>query len=225
MRVEEIIERLQAEADPGNLAGMARFGINPEKALGVRVPALRRLARELGRDRTRALELWARGLRETRILASLTDDPAMLTAGQMEAWTAEFYDWEICDQCCANLFEKSPLAWSKAGEWSGREDEFFKRAGFVLMARLAVSDKKTGDKEFENFFPLIEREADDDRNLVKKAVNWALRQIGKRSFHLNGLALETAARIKKRGSRAAGWISSDAIRELTNPAILGRIKR
>ena len=223
--VDKIMKRLKSEAVPTNIKGMARTGINPDKAMGVKIPVLRRLARELGRNHELAAALWSNDLRETKILASMIDDPQMLTPDQMEQWAGDFYDWEICDQCCANLFEKSRLAWSKAIEWSGREDEFYKRAGFVLMARLAVSDKKTPDSEYEKFFPLIVREAHDGRNLVKKGVNWALRQIGKRSFYLNSLARETAEAIKKQGSKSAGWIASDALRELSDPAVLKRIKR
>ncbi|MEW5723182.1 MAG: DNA alkylation repair protein [Thermodesulfobacteriota bacterium] len=219
-----IARRLEKMGDPEAVAGMSRAGIAPGKAYGVKIPVLRTLAREIGRDHGLALELWSIDNRETRILASMIDEPKKLTEAQMEAWAGEFWDWEVCDQCCANLFEKSPLAWTTAVKWAGRPEEFVKRAGFVLMARLAVSDKKAPDSAFEPFFPLIIREAADKRNFVKKAVNWALRQIGKRNPALNQKAVDAARRIQELDSRAARWVAADALRELGSRAVQARLK-
>ena len=225
MELSQIMLRLRSLGGSKSVAGMARVGIDPERALGVSIPDLRRLAREIGRDHLLAGELFAAGLRETMILASMVDDPGQLTSGQMENWAAEFYDWEVCDQSCANLFEKNILAWSKAVEWSERREEFVKRAGFVLMARLAVSDKKAADDAFRPFFPLIVREAVDERNMVKKAVNWALRQIGKRNLVLNAEAVRTSQTILALDSRSARWIANDALRELTGAPVLARLEK
>lgn len=155
----------------------------------------------------------------------MIDDPRAVTEEQMERWAKDFGYWEICDQCCMNLFEKTKFAYQKAVEWSSSDKEFVKRAGFVLMARLAVSDKKVDDKEFVKFLPIIKRESTDNRNHVRKAVNWALRQIGKRSLNLNKIAIKTAKEIQKIDSRSAKWIASDALRELTSEAIQERLRR
>jgi 3-methyladenine DNA glycosylase AlkD len=215
MRSEEILRRLRAMGDPRAVAGMARYRINPTNTLGVPVRELRRMALEIGRDHQVAKRLWASGVHEARILASLIDEPALVTGMQMERWVNGLDSWDVCDQCCGNLFGKTPQAYRKAAEWSRREEEFVRRAGFVLMARLAVHDKRASDRKFLGFFPMIERASTDDRNFVKKAVNWALRQIGKRSPLLHQEALKTARLIQCRDSRAARWIAADAIRELT----------
>ncbi|MBW2617968.1 MAG: DNA alkylation repair protein [Deltaproteobacteria bacterium] len=223
MNLDEVMKRLRGLADPASVAGMAGYGIVGQ-VLGVKIPQMRRLAKEIGRDRDLAAQLWAEGFRETRIVASMIDDPKALTEEQMEEWAAGFDSWEVCDQVVMNLFEKHPLAWTKAVEWSGRGEEFVKRAGFVLVARLAVSDKKAADEKFWPFFDLIEREADDGRNYVKKAVNWALRQMGKRNQNLNARAIETARRLAGRESASARWIASDALRELESEAVRARLK-
>jgi 3-methyladenine DNA glycosylase AlkD len=203
---------------------MARFGINVNNALGISVTQLRKLARQIVRDHDLAKKLWATGIHEARILATIVDVPTEVTEVQMEAWAAEFNSWDLVDQCCGNLFDKTPHAWDKAMEWSGREEQFVKRAGFALMAYLAVHDKKAADGRFERFLPIIQREASDDRNFVKKAVNWALRQIGKRNARLNELAIQRAERIKKLDSKAARWIAADALRELTKPSVQQRVR-
>ncbi len=220
----DILKRLKSLSDPKAVEGMARFGINPENTYGVSIPNLREIAKEIGVDHALAQELWASNIHESRILASMIDRPEMVTEEQMEAWVKDFDSWDVCDQCCMNLFEKTGFAYHKAVEWSSNDKEFIKRAGFVLMARLAVSDKKADDKQFEGFFSIIKKESDDKRNFVKKAVNWALRQIGKRNLSLNKEAIETAREIQKMDSTSAKWIASDAIRELTSEAILERLK-
>jgi len=235
--IETILQRLEAERNPAALAGMARNGITPARAYGVKIPVLRQLAREarvqLAREarvkdkaanHALALQLWANDTRETRILASMIDAPQLVSEVQMESWAAAFDYWEICDQCCQNLFEKTPFAYQKAVEWSEREEEYVKRAGFVLMARLAVSDKKAADERFAAFFPLIEREAGDTRDMVKKGVNWALRQIGKRNLALNRQAILVGERIRQQESKAARWVAGDALRELMGTAVQSRLK-
>jgi 3-methyladenine DNA glycosylase AlkD len=224
MNVDRVMAELENLADPDRLDGMARAGIASDRAMGVKIPDLRRLAKQIGRgDHELALALWTKGGRETMILASMIDDPRQVTDQQAEAWAKDFYDWEVCDQTVANLLEKTPLAWDKAAQWSIRPEEGVKRAGFVLMARLAVSDKKARDQMFYPFFPMMVREAADGRNLVKKAVNWALRQIGKRNPNLNQRALQTARQIQEIDHPAARWIASDAIRELESEAVRKRV--
>jgi len=215
----EIIQRIKSLANPENVEGMARFGINPANTYGVSVPVLRKMARETGRDHELALALWASGIHEARLLACFIDRPDMVTEAQMEGWVKDFDSWDICDQCCSNLFDRTPVAHEKAVAWCEREEEFVRRAGFVLMAALSVHDKKASDEVFLRFLPLIKEYATDQRNFVKKAVNWALRQIGKRNPKLNGAALKTAEEIKKIDSRSARWIASDAIRELSSDAV------
>jgi 3-methyladenine DNA glycosylase AlkD len=188
MQLEEILNQLKALANPDNVAGMARYGINPNDTLGIAIPTLRQMAKQIGKNHDLAQQLWASGIHEARILATLIDRPQEVTEAQMGAWASDFDSWDVCDQCCFNLFDKTRWAYQKAREWSGRDEEFVKRAGFALMAGLAIHDKRAGDDAFLPFLPIIQREAIDSRNFVKKAVNWALRQIGKRNANLNQLA-------------------------------------
>jgi len=225
MQYNDILKKLKSLSDPEAVKGMARYGINPENTYGVSIPNLRKIAKEIGTDHALAQQLWASGIHEARILASMIDELEMVTDAQMESWVKDFDSWDVCDQCCMNLFEKIKFAYQKAVEWSANDKEFIKRAGFVLMARLAVSDKKADDKQFEPFFPSIKRESVDNRNFVKKAVNWALRQIGKRNPNLNKMAIKTAEEIQQINSRSARWIASDAIRELTSEAIQKRLTK
>lgn len=211
-------------SNPEAVMGMARFGINPENTYGISIPDLRKMAKEIGRDHPLAQELWSSGIHEARILAGMIDDPKMVTEEQMESWVKDFDSWDVCDQCCMNLFEETKSAYQKCVEWSSREEEFVKRAGFVLMARLAVSDKSAKDEMFLKFLPVIEREAIDNRNFVKKAVNWALRQIGKRNIQLNKMAIRTAKKIQGMDSKSAKWIASDAIQELTSKEVQERLQ-
>ena len=166
----------------------------------------------------------ASGIHEARILASMIVDPKMVTSEQMERWVRDFDSWDVCDQCCNNLFKKTGVAYGKAVEWSASDAEFVKRAGFVMMACLAVGDKKADDAQFVPFLRIIVRESGDSRNFVKKAVNWALRQIGKRNAGLNRKALEAAEAIRKMDSKSARWIASDAIRELESEAVQKRLR-
>jgi len=213
-RADEVIARLEAIGDPANVAGMARFGIRPRtRVLGISVVALRKLARELGPDHSLAGALWRSGIHEARLLATKVDDPAKVTKAQADRWVRTLDSWDLCDQLCGNLLDRTPLAVEKALEWSRREPEFEKRAAFALMASLALKDGAP-ERTLERFLPVIRREAADDRNFVKKAVNWALRQIGKRSDRMRKKAIATAERIATIDSRAARWVASDALREL-----------
>ena len=225
MQYDDIIERLKTMSDPEAVKGMARFGINPVNTYGVSVPNLRRIAREVGKDRALAQRLWTSGIHEARIIAGMIDVPEMVTDVQMESWVKDFDSWDVCDQCCSNLFDKTKFAHQKAVEWSKREEEFVKRAGFTLMATLAVHDKKAADEEFLKFLPVIKDGSVDNRNFVKKAVNWALRQIGKRNHNLNEMAIKVAEEIQQINSKSARWIASDAIRELTSEAIQNRLNK
>jgi len=224
MDIDQVISRLREMANPADLEGMARVGIQIGNSVGgIAMPKLNKLAKEMGKDHELALQLWASGIREARLLACMVADPKTITEVQMERWVADFDSWDVCDSCCGYLFHKTPFGYSKALEWSERQDEFVKRAGFALMAYLAVHDKKAHDEKFLVFLPVIKREATDERNFVKKAVNWALRQIGKRNIRLNQAAIDTAEEIKQIGSKSARWIAADALRELTGDAIQARL--
>jgi 3-methyladenine DNA glycosylase AlkD len=202
-------------SDPSQREGMARYGIRVDRALGgVGVPALRAMGRRLGKDHDLAVALWATGIHEARLLAAFVDDPTKVTEDQMEAWAAEFDSWDIVDQVTGSLFDRTPFAWPKAREWSRRPEEFVKRAAFAMVAGIAVHDKRAPDRVFLAFLPVIEREARDPRNYVRKGVNWALRQIGKRNRALNEAAIACAERILASGDRSARWVASDALREL-----------
>ncbi|MBF0565331.1 MAG: DNA alkylation repair protein [Nitrospirae bacterium] len=211
----DVVSELQGLANPRNVEGMTRYGINPKGTLGVSIPALNKIAGKIGKDHAIAIELWATGIHEARILASFVEDQSLVTPEQMDRWAEDFDSWDVCDQVCSKLFDRTPYAFSKARKWSTRDEEFVKRAGFVLMAAMSVHDKKTGDGEFVKFFPLIKEGATDERNFVKKAVNWALRQIGKRNVFLKERAIEVAGEIVAMGGKAPRWIGRDALRELS----------
>jgi 3-methyladenine DNA glycosylase AlkD len=275
---EAVIKKLKSLSNPKNVEGMARFGINPAKTLGISIPALRKMAKEIGKDHYLAQDLWSSEFHEARILASMIDEPEKVTEKQMDDWVAGFDSWDVCDQTIMNLFWLTPFAYDKAFEWSSinlaeknigqskkegtiqsdrckaddrrgegtynevrnqaeeednkadsaldcaTQEEFIKRAGFAMMAVLGFKDKKAKDELFYKFFLIIKKEAYDDRNFVKKAVNWALRQIGKRNVALNKKAVETAEKILLQDSKSAKWIARDAIKELTSEAVLKRLK-
>jgi len=210
----ELIAALQAKANPANVAGMARFGINPNGTLGVSVAEIRKLARRVGRSHALALDLWDSGIHEARILAAIVDEPACITRSQMNQWATDFDSWDVCDQACQNLFHRTPHAWDMAVKWARAKPEFVRRAGFSLIASLASKDKDSPEERFEALLPLIAAAATDERNFVKKAVNWALRGIGKRSPKLRRSAIASAREIARLESRAARWIAADALREL-----------
>ena len=222
---EEVLKRLKAKAKPDQLAGMARYGMTVKRRLGVSVPDMRKMAKELGKDHKLAIELWRTGISESRIVAAMIDEPGKLSEVQMENWVKDIDSWDVCDQVCMNLFEKTPLAWKKIHDWSKREEEFVKRTAFALIACLAWHDKDAEDEKFIKLFPVIKREATDERDLVKKAVNWALRNIGKRNLTLNKAAIRTAKEILSIDSKAARWIASDAVRELESEPVKRRLRR
>jgi len=222
--VEDVLEKLKKKARPDQLEGMARYGITVEKRLGVSIPELRLLAKETGRNHELALELWKTGIDEARILAAMIDDPQKLTEDQMEDWVKDINSWDVCDQVSMNLFEKSPLAWKKIRDWSVREEEFVKRTAFSLIACLAWHYKKMENDKFIALFPIIREGATDERNFVKKAVNWAMRNIGKRNRNLNKAVTDIAKEIQRLDSKAARWIATDAIKELESEAVQRRLK-
>ncbi len=221
---EQVVEKLRSLGDPKAAEGAARFGIDVPGLLGVSAPALRKLAKEIGPDHRLAAQLWRTGIHDGRLLATLIDDPARVTPQQMERWAKDFNSWAVCDAACGCLFDRTPYAWDKAVEWSRRDAEYVKRAGFVLMATLAVHDKQAPDPRFESFLPLIIEQANDDRNFVKKGVNWALRQIGKRNRRLNKRAIRTAEDVRALDTKSARWIASDALRELAGERVQARLR-
>jgi 3-methyladenine DNA glycosylase AlkD len=223
--VEDVLKKLKTNARPDQIKGMAQFGMAAERRLGVSVPDMRKLAKELGKNHELALKLWETRIPEARILASMIAKHENLTEEQMESWVEDFNSWDVCDQVCMNLFEKTPIAWNKILDWSVREEEFVKRTAFALLACLAWHDKDAEDEKFINFFPVIVRGSTDERNFVKKAVNWALRNIGKRNLNLNKAAIKTAKDIKKINSKVAHWIASDAIRELESRSVQERLRK
>ena len=220
-----ILKKLKTLGKKKNRDGMARFGINTQKAFGVSVPDMRAIAKEVGRDRSVARKLWDSGYHEARIVASMIDVPGEVTEEQMDEWVLEFNSWDLCDQVISNLFRKTVYADRKAREWCKREEEFVRRAGYVMIAMLAVSDKKADDEFFVKYFPLIKKGATDNRNFVKKGVNWAVRQIGKRNLGLNKKAIALCCEIEEIDSPSARWIAKDAIRELDSKEVKERLKR
>ena len=208
---------------------MRRFGIVTQDVYGIPSPVLKQFARELKKqtpDRHRlALELWDTGNYEARALAFMIDDPKRVTPDQMESWAADFDNWATVDSTCGHLFCRTPYAYEKAFEWAKRDEEFVKRAAFALIAFLTVHDKRADDDKLAAFLPLIEKHSDDDRNFIRKAVNWALRQVGKRSLYLNKLAIETGERIRMQNTKSARWIAADALRELTSDKVIERLRR
>ncbi len=213
MTVDEILREMHALANPAVREGMARFGADPTSALGLSVPQIRAIGRRAGRSQPLAEELWATGIHEARILASLVGDPLAITRTAMDRWTRDFISWDVCDACCGNLFDRTPFAWQKISQWAAARPEFVRRAAFSTLAALAVHDKTAQDEPFLNSLTLIEQYAFDDRNFVRKAVNWALRNIGKRNARLRPAAIACAERIRAQDSRAARWIAADALRE------------
>jgi 3-methyladenine DNA glycosylase AlkD len=225
MEYELVLRKLKSLSNNKNVEGMARFGINTKNTLGISIYVLRPMAKEIGKDHKLAQQLWNSKIHEARLLAVFIDEPQKVTNAQMERWAADFDSWDVCDQACTDLFDKTALGWKKAVEWSKRKEEFVKRGAFALMAGLAVHDKGASNKDFEKLLPIIERESWDERNFVRKAVNWALRNIGKRNRVLNKKSIRAAKRIKKMDSKAARWIAADALRELTSEKVRKRLKK
>ena len=208
-----------------NVEGMARFGIRAKNVYGVPKPKMDALAKRVGKSHRLALQLWNSGVHDARILAGMVDEPHLVARTQMDHWVRDFDNWDVCDGTCCHLFAHTAFAWQKAFEWSHKSGEFQKRAAFALMAYLAVHDKRARDQQFVRLLPIIRREAVDDRNFVRKALNWALRQIGKRNLKLNRAAIREAERIGRIGSGAARWIAADALRELRGEAVQQRLRQ
>ncbi|MGC8778546.1 MAG: DNA alkylation repair protein [Candidatus Caldatribacteriaceae bacterium] len=219
MTAEEIMGKLRALSSEEAVQGMRRFGITPKKALGVSLPELRKIARRIGVDHGLAQEFWSLGIRETMLLASMVENPRLVTENQMEAWAADFDNWEICDQVCGNLFIHTDHVYHKIFDFAARDEEFIKRASFAMIAELAFHENGLHDEWWETIFPLLLRKSQDERRMVKKAVSWALRQIGKRNAFLWKRALETAYEMKRINSRASSFIASETIRELNSDQV------
>ncbi len=219
------LKELQDLGEQRNIDGMARFGIRAKVVYGVAKPKMDALARRIGKDHKLALKLWATGVHDARILAGMIDEPARVTAPQMERWVRDFDNWDVCDGTCCHLFVFAGPAWEKAIAWSRSDKEFTKRAAFALMAYLSYRDKSAADAKFLRLLPLVLREAHDERNFVKKAVNWALRNIGKRNIRLNRETIRLAESIRKQDSSTARWIAADALRELKSDAVQLRLRR
>jgi 3-methyladenine DNA glycosylase AlkD len=222
---EQILGELRGLGTQRNIDGMAYFGIRAENVYGVSKPLLDNLAKRIGKNHPLAVQLWFTGNHEARILAGLIADPLQITSALMDLWVLDFNNWDVCDGTCCHLFVFAKPAWSRALLWTKRKHEFQKRAGFALVAYLAYRDKVASDAQFEEFLKIVERESGDERNFVRKAVNWALRNIGKRNLRLNRAAIATALRIQKSDSRAARWIAGDALRELRGDAVQSRLRR
>jgi len=217
-QTDHILKRLRAAGSAANVAGMARFGIRPAKAYGVATPTIRSIAKTLGRDTALASALWSTNVLEARVLAAMIADPLQITEAEVERWVRDFDCWPVCDSACIGLFWKTPFAWRKVSEWSRREPEYERRAAFALLAALAVHDRKATDRQFRAALRLIPKAARDERNFVKKAVNWALRQAGKRNPELRATAIAIAESLAASESRSARWIGHDALRELRRKA-------
>lgn len=223
--LDEVLNKLNEKAKSDQLEGMARFGIVGDQRMGVSVPDMRKMAKDIGKDHQLALDLWETGIPEAMIVAGMVAEPDKLTEEQMEDWVVDINSWDICDQVCMNLFEKSPYAEQKIFEWSAREEEFVKRTAYALIACLAWHDKDASDQAFTKYFPVIKNGSTDDRNFVKKAVNWALRNIGKRNIELNQAAIQVAREIQAVDSKSARWIASNAIRELESDKVQERLRK
>jgi 3-methyladenine DNA glycosylase AlkD len=220
---EDVMKKLSSKARPDQLEGMARFGICGDGRLGVAVPELRKMAKEIGIDHSLALRLWATGIPDAMILAPMVDDPVKVTESQADKWVRGLDSWDVCDGLCMNLLDKTSFAAKKIKEWSVREEEFVKRAAYTLIACVAWHDKNLPDEFFVKLFPIIKNGSTDNRNFVKKAVNWALRNMGKRNLKLNSAAIKAAREIHKLDFSSARWIAADAIRELESPAVRRRL--
>jgi 3-methyladenine DNA glycosylase AlkD len=220
-----VLRELKGLADPKVRAKMGYFGVNVPKAHGISAPVLHKFAKHIGKDHRLAQQLWSTGNHEARILATLIGEADKVTAAEMERWVRDFDSWDVVDTACCYLYAHTRFAWKKAAAWSRRDAEFEKRAAFSLVAYLSYKDGEASDARFAQFLKVIEREAYDERNFVRKAVNWSLRNIGKRNIRLNREAIRAAERIRKQDSRAARWIAADALRELRSDAIQARLRR
>jgi len=223
--VKEIINKLELFANPEKLDGMARFAIVGDKRMGVSMPHMRKIAKDVGKNHQLALELWKTRIPECQIIAALIGEPDKLSENQMDEWVKDFNSWDVCDQVCMNLFDKSPFAIKKINEWADKDEEFVKRAAYATIACIVWHNKDASNESIMDFFPIIMKGANDERNFVKKSVSWALRHIGKRNLLLNKSAIKLAIEIKKLDTRPARWIASDVIRELESEAVQNRLRK
>ena len=221
--VQEIIQRLKAEADPARAKSLSHYAIPAEQALGIRMPVLRKMARGIGKDHNLALALWDEGHHEGKLLATLVAEPKRTTLNQMDKWVGEIYSWDVCDQLCINLLVKLKERWTLPERWAHAEEEYVRRLGLVMIVALRIHDKKAEDKDFEPFFYLLEKYASDERNFVKKAVNWAIRELGKRSINHYPLMIDLCQRLLKTEHISAHWIARDALRELESDKVKQRL--
>jgi 3-methyladenine DNA glycosylase AlkD len=224
MSVQEVLTWLKSHSNKRTLDGMARYAVPADKALGVSMSNMKVLAKKLGHNHVLAEALWQTDVYEARMLATLIDDPALVTSAQMDRWCRDFDNWAICDTACFALFDRTTHAWKKVKQWSGKSDEFIKRAAFALLWGLTVHDKVAGDTLFIDGLRLVERAAVDDRNFVKKAVNMALRAIGKRNAVLNAAAISVARRLAASSVATPQWVGKHALRELIGPAVKRRLQ-
>ena len=225
MEKDEVLVWLKRRGTQRTVKGMARYGIEAERAFGVPMGTLLSLSKRIGKDHALAMALWESGWYEARLLAALVGDPQRVTRRQMNAWAASFENWADCDTACFKLFDRTPFAWEKSRQWSSSPREFVKRGGFALMACLALHDRAAPDKSFLAFLPVIEKGARDERNFVKKAVSWALRAIGRRNQALNAAGLAVANRLALADQAASRWVGKDALRELTSPKVRSQLAR
>lgn len=224
-RVKAVLTWLESHGSHTNREGMARFGIVSAHVYGISVATLRAHAKVLGKSHALALALWETGSHEARMLAAFVDEPALVTSTQMNAWCRDFDNWALCDTVCFHLFDRSPLAYGKVESWARRRAEFEKRAGFALLASLALHDKRADDARFIPTFDLVKQAAKDERNFVKKAVSWALKGVGQRSTALHTRAVALARELAASSERTERWIGKDALRDLTEDKTLARLKR
>jgi 3-methyladenine DNA glycosylase AlkD len=222
--VDSVVAALTRRGSKRGREGMARYGIVAENVLGVSVADIRAIAKQIGRNHSLALALWKTNIYEARMLTAFISEPARVTPALMDRWARDFDNWAICDTLCFHLFDRTPHAWAKVEQWSSDRREFVKRGAFALLASLALHDKNAPDKPFLKTLRLIERAASDERNFVKKAVSWALRGIGRRNRALNAVAVEVARRFCQLDEPAARWIGRDALKELTSPPVLRRLR-
>lgn len=221
---ETALAELESLATPADREALARYGIPAGRALGVAMNKIQALAKRLGRSHELADGLWRSGWYEARLLAAYVDEPAAVTIAQMDRWCGDFDNWAICDTVCFALFDRSPHAWSRVEAWAGKKPEFVKRAAFALIWGLTVHDKAAGDEPFLHALGLIASAAADERDLVKKGIDMALRAIGKRNVALNVAAVKTARRLAESADVSAAWVGRHALKELTGAAVLGRLK-
>jgi 3-methyladenine DNA glycosylase AlkD len=222
--LKKILSKFESLRNEKNIAGMARFGIRSDHAFGIKHPVLKQIAKEIGKDHELALELWDSGYHEARLIAPLIDDPKLVSEAQADSWVKDLNSWDLCDDLAGNLLIKTPFAHKKAIQWAKGKEEFVRRAGFAMMAWIAVKDKKAVKETFAPFYPLMVLYSNDERNYVKKAISWALRSVGKRNLALNKEAVKVAKQMAKVDSKSSRWIAQDVIKELTSDTMQARLK-